>query len=77
MNDKKMWLSAWGAISVLWILYWIGMSLALGTEALQEMIAGLAPPLLIGGLIVSVPATLYLAGTLVGCLASGGRGKAR
>ena len=51
------------------------MSLALGVDAVRDMIAELAWPLLVGGLIVSVPATLCLAGTLVACLGQGGKGK--
>lgn len=68
MNDKRFWLSTWAAVSALWVLYWIGMSLALGVGAIRDMIAELTWPLLVGGLVVSVPATLYLAGTLVACL---------
>jgi hypothetical protein len=65
MNDKRLWLVAWAAVSGLWILYWGGMSIALGVEALRDMIAELGWPLLIGGLCLSVPAGLYLVGAIV------------
>lgn len=75
MNDKRLWFIAWIAVSGLWILYWAGMSMALGVEALRDMIAGLAWPLLIGGLCLSVPAGLYLVGALAGCIAKACKGK--
>lgn len=73
--NKRLWLSTWAAVSALWVLYWIGMSLALGVEALRDMVAELNWPLLVGGLIVSVPSVLYLAGTLVACLGQRCKGK--
>ena len=75
MKDRKTWLTAWAAVSVLWSLYWLGMSLALGAEAMRDMIAGLAPALLIAGLIVSIPGTLYIAGMLAACIAGCGKAK--
>lgn len=74
MKDRKMWLTAWAAVSVLWAIYWLGMSAALGGEAIRDMLAELPWPLLVGGLVVSVPAALYLTATLAGCLA-GGKGR--
>ncbi len=75
MNDKRMWLVAWAAASGLWILYWTGMSMALGVETLRDMIAGLGWPLLISGLCLSAPAALYLVGALTGCVAKACKGK--
>ena len=75
MNDKRLWLGAWAAISALWVIYWIGMSSALGVEAIRDMIAELGWPLLIGGLVLSVPAALYLIGALVGGIAQAGKRK--
>ena len=69
MNDKRLWPIAWAAISALWMLYWIGMSLALGVEAIRDMIAEQGWPLLVGGLVFSVPAGLGLVGALVGRMA--------
>jgi hypothetical protein len=65
MNDKRMWSIAWAAVSALWLLYWIAMSLALGMEAMRDMIAELPGPLLVGLLMLSVPAGLALAGKLI------------
>ena len=72
--NKRLWLSTWAAVSALWVLYWTGMSLALGVEAIRDMIAEMAWPVLVGGLIVSVPATLHLAGSLAACLGRCGKG---
>lgn len=74
MKDRKTWLTAWIAVSVLWALYWLGMSMALGGETMRDMLTGLPWPVLMGGLVVSVPATLYFAGALAGCL-TGGKAK--
>ena len=65
MNDKRTWSIAWVAVSALWLMYWVAMSLALGMEAMRDMIAALPGPLLLGMLVLSVPAGLALAGTLV------------
>ncbi len=65
MNDKRTWSIAWVAVSALWLMYWVAMSLALGVEAMRDMIAALPGPLLLGMLVLSVPAGLALAGTLV------------
>ena len=75
MNDRKMWLTAWAAVSVLWTLYWLGMSAALGGEAIRDMLAELPWPLLVAGLVLSIPAALYLVGAVIGCLAGGSKGK--
>lgn len=64
MNDKRMWSIAWAAVSVLWLLYWVAMSLALGLEAMRDMIAELPGPLLLGMLMLSVPAGLALGAKL-------------
>ncbi len=69
MSHKRLWLSTWAAVSVLWVMYWIGMSLALGVETIREMIANLGWPLLVGALTLSIPATLYLIGSMVACIA--------
>ena len=45
------------------------------TEAIRDMIAELGWPLLIGGLVLSVPAALYLIGALVGGIAQAGKRK--
>jgi len=65
MNDKRTWSIAWAAVSALWLMYWVAMSFALGVEALRDMIAALPGPLLLGMLMLSVPAGLALAGRLV------------
>ena len=65
MNDKRMWSIAWAAVSALWLLYWSAMSFALGLEAMRDMIAELPGALLLGMLMLSVPAGLALAGRLV------------
>lgn len=73
MNDKRLWTVAWAAVSILWLLYWIAMSMALGVEALRDMIAGLGWPVLVGGLLLSVPAGLCLIGSLVARIARMGK----
>ena len=71
MGSNRAWFWAWAAISVLWVLYWIGMSMAIGVEAIHEMVAEMGSALLVGALYVSLPACLYTAGSLVGCIARG------
>lgn len=72
MGKQRWWLGIWLAITVLWVLYWSGLGLALGMAGIQEMIAGLPGPVLFCALCLSVPAALYLAGHLIaglGCRA--------
>jgi len=70
MSDKRLWWVTWAAVSGLWMLYWTGMSMALGVESVRDMIIEWSWPLLVGALVLSVPAGLCLLGTLVSCLAS-------
>lgn len=69
MKNNKTWFIGWAAVSVLWALYWIVMSTALGGEAIRDMLAALPWPLLVGGLVLSVPAALYFIGAAVSCMA--------
>lgn len=72
MGKQRWWLGTWLAVTVLWVLYWSGLGLALGMQGIQEMIAALPGPVLFSALCLSVPATLYLAGHVLanlGCRA--------
>lgn len=73
MKDNRLWLVAWAAVSALWVMYWIGMTMALGVEGIHELIAGLGWPLLVGALYLTVPAFLYLAGSMLSCIATAGK----
>ena len=76
MAKRRLWMGTWIAITLLWVLYWSRLGLALGLEGLREMITVLPGPLLFAALCLSVPATLYLLGhllaTLSGCRACQG-----
>ena len=65
MKKKQQWLIAWAAASMLWVLYWIGMTLALGVDAIREMVAEMSWPFLAGALYVSIPLVLYAIGSLI------------
>ena len=73
MKDKRSWFIGWATVSARWVLYWVGMTLALGVEGLHEMIAGLNGTLLVGALCLIVPACLYVAGTAVACFTCAGK----
>ena len=65
MKSKQQWLIAWAAASMLWVLYWIGMTLALGVDAIREMVAEMSWPYLVGALYASIPLGLYAIGSLI------------
>ena len=65
MNSKRQWIAAWVAASVIWLIYWVGMTLMLGLEAIREVVADLGAPLLVGALYVSLPVCLYALGALI------------
>lgn len=77
MKSKQQWIVAWVAVSVLWVLYWIGMTLALGVDAIRDMVADMSWPFLAGALYASIPLALYAIGSLIawiaGLLGSGKR----
>ena len=64
MNSKRQWFGAWAAVSALWVIYWLGLTLALGVEEIRDVVAEMGWPLLVGALYVSVPIGLYAIGVL-------------
>ncbi len=69
MKSKQQWLVAWAAASALWVLYWIAMTLALGVDAIRDMVADMSWPFLAGALYASIPLSLYAIGSLIGWIA--------
>jgi hypothetical protein len=76
MNSKRGWLILWGAISALWIAYWMVLTMSLGGEAIHEMIANMGAPILLSGLFLSLPLLAYGSGMLVAWLVRLANGKA-
>ena len=76
MNSKRGWIILWGAVSALWIAYWVVLTLSLGGENIHEMIAGMGPPVLLSGLFLSLPLGTYGADMLVAWLIRKANGKA-
>jgi len=68
MNNKRGWMILWGAVSALWMAYWLILTLTLGGEAIHEMIAGMSASVLLTGLFLSIPLCLYSGGMLVAWL---------
>lgn len=68
MNSKRGWLILWGAVSALWILYWLILTLSLGGETIYEMVAAMDSAILLSGLFLSLPLCLYCGGVLVAWL---------
>ena len=67
----------WGVVSALWVAYWLVLTLSMGGETIQEMIASMDGSVLLTGLFLSLPLCLYSGGMLVACLvrvAGGGKG---
>ena len=60
--DKKGLVIGWVAVSVLWLLYWLAMTTTLGVEAIGELVASMNHGLLVAGLCLSVPVTLFFLG---------------
>ena len=76
MNSKRGWMILWGAVSALWVAYWLVLTLSMGGETIQEMIAGMDGSVLLTGLFLSLPLCLYGGGMLVAWLiriAGGGK----
>ena len=66
----------WGAVSALWVAYWLVLTLSMGGETIREMIASMDGPVLLTGLFLSLPLCLYSGGMLVAWLirmAEGGK----
>jgi len=76
MSGKRQWFGTWAAVSALWVIYWSGMTLALGVEAIRDLVAEMAWPLLVGALYLSLPVGLYAIGVLVAWIVRGVRGEA-
>ncbi len=55
----------WGALSALWILYWLVLTVAVGSETIRDMIASMDEAILLPGLFLSLPLCLYGGGALV------------
>ena len=68
MNSKRGWLILWGAVSALWVAYWLVLTLSMGGDTVHEMIAGMNAAVLLSGLFLSVPLCLYGGGMLVAWL---------
>ncbi len=68
MNSKRGWLILWGAVSALWVAYWLVLTLSMGGDSVHEMIAGMNAAVLLSGLFLSVPLCLYGGGMLVAWL---------
>ena len=68
MNSKRGWMILWGAVSALWVAYWLILTLSLGGETIGEMIAGMDAAVLLTGLFLSLPLCLYSGGMLVAWL---------
>ncbi len=75
MNSKRGWMILWGAVSALWIAYWLILTLTLGGEAIHEMIGGMDAAVLLSGLFLSLPLCLYSGGMLVAWLIRQANGK--
>ena len=75
MNSKRGWMILWCAVSALWIAYWVVLTLSLGGEYIQEMIAGMGAPVLLSGLFLSLPLCAYCGGMLVAWLIRMANGK--
>ena len=76
MNSKRGWMILWGAVSALWVAYWLVLTLSMGGDTIQEMIAGMDGSVLLAGLFLSLPLCLYSGGMLVAWLmrvAGGGK----
>ena len=58
----------WGAVSSLWVAYWLVLTLSMGGQTIQEMIAGMDGSVLLTGLFLSLPLCLYGGGMLVAWL---------
>ena len=74
MNSKRRWSGAWIVVSALWVIYWFVLTLALGVEAISDMVAAMSGPLLVGALYVSLPIGLYALGALVAWIIRGFKG---
>jgi len=68
VNSKRGWLILWGAVSALWVAYWLVLTLSMGGDTVHEMIAGMNAAVLLSGLFLSVPLCLYGGGMLVAWL---------
>jgi len=68
VNSKRGWLILWGAVSALWVAYWLVLTLSMGGDSVHEMIAGMNAAVLLSGLFLSVPLCLYGGGMLVAWL---------
>ena len=68
MNSKRGWMVLWGAVSALWMAYWLILTLSMGGDSVHEMIAGLDAAVLLSGLFLSAPLCLYGGGMLVAWL---------
>ena len=58
----------WGAVSALWVAYWLILTLSMGGDTVHEMIAGMNAAVLLSGLFLSLPLCLYGGGALVAWL---------
>jgi hypothetical protein len=63
--DNKTLMIGWIAVSVLWLLYWAGMTASLGVEAIGDLVAASSRSLLAAALCLSVPAGLLCIGVAV------------
>ncbi len=68
MNSKRGWLILWGAVSALWILYWLILTLSMGGETIYEMVATMNSAILLSGLFLSLPLCLYGGGVMIAWL---------
>jgi hypothetical protein len=68
VNSKRGWMVLWGAVSALWVAYWLILTLSMGGETISEMIAGMDAAVLLTGLFLSLPLCLYGGGVLVAWL---------
>ena len=76
MNSKRGWIILWSAVSALWVAYWLVLTLSVGGDTIQEMVAGMDGSVLLSGLFLSLPVCLYSGGMLVAWLmrvAGGGK----
>ncbi len=71
--DSKALMIGWIAVSVLWVLYWAGMTASLGVEAIGDLVASASRPLLVAALCLSVPVLLMFFGVAVNWIRRPGR----
>ena len=75
MNSKRGWIILWGAVSALWVAYWLILTLSMGGDTVHEMIAGMDAAVLLSGLFLSLPLCLYGGGMLVAWLVDLSKGR--